>query len=127
MKDETIRDIITPADETTRRKNESKVRTEFWDKFRAFASKLPFAEEVVAAYYCALDSRTPLKVKATLFGALAYFILPFDFVPDVLLIVGMGDDIAVLWAAITMVRGAITDEHRQQAREALAEDAVVVD
>ena len=122
MKDDTIRDIITPADPGKRAENERMVRSEFWEKFRAFAARIPFAEEVVAAYYCALDSKTPFKVKATIFGALAYFILPFDFVPDMLVIVGMGDDIAVLWAAITTVRGAITPEHRAKARAALADD-----
>lgn len=122
MKSETIEEIITPSDDAEREKNERMVRDGFWPKFRAFARQIPFAEEVVAAYYCAMDSETPLKVRATLFGALAYFILPFDLVPDMLLIVGLGDDLAVLTFAIATVRGSITDEHRRKAREALADE-----
>ena len=122
MKTETIEDIITPADEAERQKNERMVREGFWPKFRAFSRHIPFADEVVAAYYCAMDRKTPLKVRATLFGALAYFILPFDLVPDMLLLIGLGDDLAVLTFAIATVRGAITEEHRRKAREALADE-----
>jgi uncharacterized membrane protein YkvA (DUF1232 family) len=60
-------------------------------------------------------------VKAALIGALAYFILPFDFVPDVLPLVGYGDDAAVLLTAIRMVAGHMRPEHRTAARAALAE------
>ncbi len=122
MKSETIEEIITPADKAEREENERMVRDGFWPKFRAFARHIPFAEEVVAAYYCAMDAKTPLRVRATLFGALAYFIMPFDVVPDMLLLVGLGDDLAVLTFAIATVRGSITDEHRCKAREALADE-----
>lgn len=123
MKTETIEEIITPKDEAEQNKNERMVKEGFWPKFRAFARHIPFAEEVVAAYYCAIDRSTPLKVRATLFGALAYFIMPFDIVPDVLVFVGLGDDLAILTFAIASVRNSITDEHRRKAQQALAEDA----
>ena len=61
------------------------------------------------------------QVKAALIGALAYFVLPFDFVPDVLPLVGYGDDAAVLLTAIGMVAGHMRPEHRTAARAALAE------
>ena len=69
-------------------------------KAKRVAAKLPFAEDLLAAYYCAFDRATPLAVKTTLLGALAYFVLPFDFVPDVLPVIGYGDDAAVLMAAL---------------------------
>src|SRR6202044_883624 len=47
-----------------------------WQKLRALAARLPFAEDLVAAHYCAFDRQTPLHVKAALIGALAYFVLP---------------------------------------------------
>src|SRR5215470_11030134 len=83
--------------------NEERVQREFWRKAKRVAAGLPFAEDLLAAYYCAFDHRTPLQVKATLVAALAYFVLPFDFVPDLLPVVGYGDDAAVLLAAIRMV------------------------
>ena len=79
---------------------EARVRRDFWRVAKKAARAIPFMDEVVAAYFCALDPKTPLRVRATLIGALAYFVMPFDVVPDVLLAVGFTDDITVLAAAI---------------------------
>jgi uncharacterized membrane protein YkvA (DUF1232 family) len=99
--------------------NEQRVQREFWAKAKRVAARLPFAEDLLAAYYCAFDQRTPLQVKVTLVGALAYFVLPFDFVPDVLPLVGFGDDAAVLMTAIRMLGAHLLPEHRIAARAAL--------
>ena len=96
------------------------MRNGFWRKARRVASGLPFAEDLLAAYYCAFDRNTPLQIKAALLGALAYFVLPFDFIPDMLPFVGYTDDAAVLAAAIKLVSSNITDDHRAAARDALA-------
>ena len=96
-----------------------KIRRDFWPKLNANLARIPFAEDVLAAWYCAFDTATPLKVKATLFGALAYFILPFDVIPDVLLGIGFTDDLAVLLAAMTLVRNHVTQSHRDSARAKL--------
>jgi uncharacterized membrane protein YkvA (DUF1232 family) len=101
-------------------RDEARVRNDFWRKARRVAAGLPFAEDLLAAYYCAFDRKTPLQVKGALVGALAYFVLPFDFVPDVLPIIGFTDDAAVLAAAIKLVASSITDDHRAAARQALA-------
>ncbi len=84
------------------------------------AARIPFADELLAAYYCAFDKDTPLTVKATLVGALAYFVLPVDAIPDVLPVIGFTDDAAVLATATKLVAGAIRPEHREAARNALA-------
>ena len=62
------------------------------------------------------------RVRATLLAALAYFVMPFDFVPDLLALIGFSDDVAVIAAAIAMVRGSITPAHREAARKALADE-----
>ena len=95
------------------------VRRRFWIKFKQVVAKLPFAEDLLAAYYCAFDRETPRHVQVALLGALAYFILPFDFVPDMLPVLGFTDDAAVLATAIRMVASNITAEHREAARAAL--------
>ena len=95
------------------------VRRRFWTTLKQVVAKLPFAEDLLAAYYCAFDKQTPRHVQASLLGAVAYFILPFDFVPDVLPVLGFTDDAAVLATAIRMVAGHITKEHRDAARAAL--------
>ncbi|WP_245333488.1 YkvA family protein, partial [Bradyrhizobium guangdongense] len=91
----------------------------FWRKLKRVAAHLPFAEDLLAAYYCAFDRQTPRHVQASLLGAIAYFVLPFDFVADVMPILGFADDAAVLATAIRMVAGHITNEHREAARAAL--------
>src|SRR5947207_13499040 len=100
-------------------RDEATVRRGFWRKLRRFAARLPFAEDLLTAYYCAFDRDTPLQVKAALFGALAYFVLPFDFIPDMLPVIGFADDAAVLAAAIRMVATHIRPAHRDAARNAL--------
>ena len=95
------------------------VRRRFWIKFKQVVAKLPFADDLLAAYYCAFDRETPRHVQVALLGALAYFILPFDFVPDMLPVLGFTDDAAVLATAIRMVASNITAEHREAARAAL--------
>jgi uncharacterized membrane protein YkvA (DUF1232 family) len=102
------------------RADEKRVREGFWKKVRASASKIPFMEDVVAAYYCALDPATPSRARYVLFGALAYFVLPLDWVPDILLGFGFTDDIAVLAAAFSAIRSNIRDAHYISARRALA-------
>jgi uncharacterized membrane protein YkvA (DUF1232 family) len=96
-----------------------RVRREFWHKARRVAAGLPFAEDLLAAYYCAFDHATPMQVKASLVGALAYFVLPFDAMPDVFPLLGFTDDAAVLLTALRMVGAHMRPEHRDAARAAL--------
>jgi uncharacterized membrane protein YkvA (DUF1232 family) len=98
-------------------RNEETVRDRFWPKLVRFLTHIPFAEEAVAAYYCAFDPATPIKAKAILLAALAYFILPFDAIPDFVVGLGFTDDMAVLFTAITLIRSHMTDEHRSRAQE----------
>jgi uncharacterized membrane protein YkvA (DUF1232 family) len=100
--------------------SEQKLRRDFWEKAKRVAASLPFAEDLLAAYYCAFDSATPAHVKAALVGALAYFVMPFDAIPDVLPLLGYSDDAAVLLAALRLVANHIRPEHREAARLWLA-------
>jgi len=106
-----------PADNLA--KDRESVRRRFWAKFKRVAAGLPFAEDLLSAYYCAFDRQTPRHVQAALLGALAYFILPFDFIPDMLPVLGYTDDAAVLATANRLVAAHITPEHREAARAAL--------
>lgn len=99
--------------------DEARVRAGFWRTAKKAARQIPFTQDLVAAYYCALDPQVPLRVRATLLAALAYFVTPFDFVPDILAGIGFGDDATVLIAAMTMVATHISPRHREQARQAL--------
>lgn len=88
---------------------------------RKLARRLPFAEDVLAAYHCARDPATPVRVKLTLLAGLAYFVMPVDAIPDIVPILGFTDDAAVIAAVIASVRSAILPEHREKAQASLAE------
>jgi uncharacterized membrane protein YkvA (DUF1232 family) len=104
---------MTPEEEASRLK---RVRGRFFCSLRKAMRYIPFADEVVAAYFCALDPATPHRVRATLLAALAYFVLPVDMIPDFLAGIGFGDDATVLLAAITLVGSHIGPIHREAAR-----------
>ena len=109
---------FTPdADQAAR--DEAKVRAGFWRKLAGVAGRVPFAADAAAAYYCALDRNTPVRVRALLFGSLAYFLLPSDAVPDILPALGLTDDAAVLATALNLLAAHITQTHREAARRAL--------
>jgi len=97
-------------------RNERVVREGFVAKAKRYLNRLPLAQETVALYFCVLDPKTPAWVKATAAAALAYFILPLDALPDLMPLVGLSDDAAVLAAALTAVSAHVTDEHRARAR-----------
>ncbi len=104
-------------------REEARIRARFWPTVKRALRTIPFIEEVVAAYYAMLDPATPLRARLTLIGALAYFVSPFDIVPDFIIGLGFLDDASVLMAAFAAVRGSIRDDHREAARRALAEEA----
>jgi uncharacterized membrane protein YkvA (DUF1232 family) len=117
-----IDEILEPGTEGDFNDRSERVKKGFWKTARRAGRMVPFMDEVVAAYYCALDQNTPTRVRMTLMAALAYFVLPFDVIPDMLVGIGFTDDIAVLMAALTAVRTHITPAHRIAAREALRDD-----
>lgn len=110
---------LTVSDPDRVERDERLVRRRFWQKLRANLHRIPFLEEVLAAYFCATDPATPYRAKAILLAALAYFVLPVDAVPDWLLIAGFTDDAAVLAAAVQTVRTNLTPAHWQRAKQAL--------
>ena len=104
------------------RDDEALVRKSFWDKLRKTLGRIPFVEDALAAYYCAGDKATPLYVRAVLMGALAYFIIPSDVIPDFIVGLGFTDDASVLAAAIAAVRHGLKPEHFTAARAFLKKE-----
>lgn len=120
MDDVKFGEILLPGDEETQSRREKTVREGFWPKIARVARKVPFARDAVAAWYCATDPATPSRVKGVLFAALAYFVMPADLIPDIFVLIGFSDDMAVLAAAFAMIRGHIRDRHYEAADRALA-------
>ena len=99
--------------------NARTVERGFWKKLLAVAGRIPFADDAAAAYFCAVDPATPTRVRGILMAALAYFVLPFDVIPDFIAGLGFTDDAAVLAMAIGLVSRHIKPRHVAKARAAL--------
>ncbi|NEO88197.1 MAG: DUF1232 domain-containing protein [Spirulina sp. SIO3F2] len=93
----------------------------FWRKLGRFARKAgkQVVEKALILYYAAQSPQTPAWAKTTIYGALAYFILPIDLIPDFIPVAGYTDDLTTLAAAIAVVAVAITPEVKAQARQKL--------
>jgi len=104
---------------SVQRVNEMRVRSGFWPKVGRTAARLPFARQLVSVYYAARDPETPTAAKGLMLGALAYFVLPADAIPDILAGVGFTDDAAVITAVIATLGTNIRPRHRQAAERAL--------
>lgn len=89
----------------------------FWDKLREVARKAgrEVVEKALQLFYAAQSPAMTMKERAIVFGALGYFILPFDVVPDVLVGIGFADDLSVILLALKTISQHITPEVRQRA------------
>lgn len=112
----TFPDPTTAQLPATIARNQQIVEERFWRKLLRYAGRIPFAEDLAAAYFCAVDPATPSRVRGILLAALAYFVLPFDAIPDFLAGFGFTDDAAVLATALGLVTGHIKPRHRSRAR-----------
>jgi uncharacterized membrane protein YkvA (DUF1232 family) len=94
----------------------------FWAKVKGFARAAgrEVIEKALWLYFAAQRPETPPWARAAIYGALAYFVLPFDAVPDFLPVVGYSDDLAALAAALATVSMHITDDVKAQAEEKLS-------
>ena len=90
----------------------------FWVKVKEFAIRAgkEIIEKALVLYYCLEDSDTPKWARAVIVGALGYFIVPLDAIPDLTPIIGFVDDLGALAAALGMVAVHIKPEHRKKAR-----------
>lgn len=102
-------------------RDETKFGADFMARLRRVAKRIPFAEDLLAAWFCARDPATPRRVRLTLLAALGYFVLPTDAIPDIMPLIGFTDDAAVIAAAIAAVAGSIKPEHRDKAKTTLSD------
>ena len=107
---------LTVHDREAYRRDQATVRRGFWRKLRRTLGQVPFSGDILAAYYCAMDRQTPVFVRAVLMGAVAYFVLPADLIPDVLPGIGYADDASVIYAAINTLGQHIKPGHQARAR-----------
>ncbi|MDR2146797.1 MAG: DUF1232 domain-containing protein, partial [Tannerella sp.] len=94
----------------------------YYDK-NSFKSKIrkiaKFAGEnvlrpILHLYYMLQDGKVPLKHKAYIVGALGYFILPVDLIPDFIAALGFTDDLAVAAILLKQLKENITPEVKEK-------------
>lgn len=93
----------------------------FWDKLKKFAKKAgsSVVYAVLLLYFTLQKPEVPMKAKAIIIGALGYFILPFDLIPDIAVGVGYADDLGALGVALFQVAMYIDDDIKAKAKEKL--------
>lgn len=91
----------------------------FWDKianvFKKAGSEIIY--KALQLFYAAQSPECPMTIKAAIYAALGYFILPLDLIPDVIPVAGFSDDLLAIGAAITMAHMYINEKVINQAKE----------
>jgi uncharacterized membrane protein YkvA (DUF1232 family) len=93
----------------------------FWGKLKRYAKSAGYIiiEKVLTLYYTLQDGDTPKKEKTVILGALGYFILPLDLIPDFVPVTGFSDDLTAIAAAIYVVSQHIKPSHKELAGQKL--------
>ncbi len=112
-----INKIDATMDESEKQKL---VFSRFVPKVSRVASYIPFARDLVAAYYCMLDQNTPLKIRSLILLPLVYFVVPTDAVPDFIPVLGLSDDGAVFTGALALFASYLNEEHYAKASSIIA-------
>lgn len=96
---------------------------ELWEKVSKVARKagIKVVYACLLLYYALRSPDISLQAKATIIGALGYFILPLDFVPDFVPLLGFTDDLGALLFAIGQVSLHLTPDIRFKAKDKLGE------
>ena len=109
--DEHGRPIIDPEIVTEEKYQKAWSEKAFFSKLPRIARKLGRAglRQALRLYYVLKRKDLPGKTRVMIYGALGYFILPTDMLPDVLPILGFTDDLGLL-AAVFMAASQYMDE-----------------
>ena len=88
----------------------------FWEKMKEVAKKvgLKVSSYALILYYVLEKDEVPLKDKIIITGALGYFILPIDLIPDFIPIAGYTDDVAGMLFAIKKCMNYVDDEIKEK-------------
>lgn len=96
-------------------------KTGFWQKLgrRGGALGRGVLEKALYLFYAVQNPDTPAWARRVIYGALGYFILPLDAIPDLAPLVGYTDDLSVMAAALATVTYYITPQVKDQAHARL--------
>lgn len=94
---------------------------QFWKKLARHATAVGRGtlEKALYLYYAAQNPATPAWAKRVIYGALGYFILPLDAIPDLAPLLGYTDDLSIMAAALATVAYYVTPQVKTQAHDKL--------
>ncbi|RAV19707.1 YkvA family protein [Paenibacillus contaminans] len=89
----------------------------FWEKLKKHAIEAgkKVVYSALLGYYAVQNPGVPLKAKSVIYGALGYLILPIDLVPDLIPVIGYGDDLSALLLALGTVAVYINKDVKRNA------------
>ena len=121
--DEHGRPIIEPEIVTDEKYQQAWSEKAFWRKLPRAARRLGRLglRQALRLYYVLKRKDLPGKTRAMIYGALGYFILPADFLPDILPILGFTDDLGLLAAVFMAASQYIDDEVNARAEAKVLE------
>jgi uncharacterized membrane protein YkvA (DUF1232 family) len=107
--DDTLTDLTSDY-ESHDKFNEGKefVEENFWSKVEKVGKKLSFTKDVKALFNYFVDGSIPWYRKSIVVGALVYFIMPIDSIPDIAPLIGYLDDLGVITAVIKYLGSELT-------------------
>ena len=94
---------------------------DFWEKIKGVfkSAGRVLIYKALQLYYVLQKSDCPAYIKAAIFAALGYFILPIDVIPDVIPVVGFSDDLAAIGAALVMAQSYVDEDIKNKAKNTL--------
>ena len=110
--------IVLESDKYVNKYSESNLFNKIKKTVKNAGLKLIY--EALQLYYVTENPNCPMKIKASIFAALGYFISPFDVIPDFTPIVGYSDDAGAIALALGLAQLYIDDEVKQKARNKIA-------
>jgi uncharacterized membrane protein YkvA (DUF1232 family) len=92
--------------------------SKFWSKIKTIIKNAgkDLLYLALLLYYVLQSDDVSLRYKATIIGALGYLILPLDFIPDTIPVIGFTDDLTALTTAYEIVKSSITPEIEARAK-----------
>lgn len=114
-----VEDVIENSEKYSKHFDEDSFFNKILTYGKSAGVKVVFA--ALLLFYAVKSDKMPMKDKAIVFGALGYFILPIDLIPDFIPLIGYGDDFAVLFATVRMISGYIDAQVINDSRSKLSE------
>lgn len=110
-----------------KRYDERRVKRDFWPKVKRVAAKVPGASDLAALFFYMNSKRASLQHKLSILATLAYFIMPFDIIPDWLGVIGYTDDMAAAAGLIAFIGSEIMKPYRDYAKRWLRGEAPAIE